>query len=92
MTFMGLGNGMVIPNATAGALSIRPDLAGTASGLSGALMIGIGAGLSALAGTLLTPGSGAFALLGLMLSTALAAIVTILAVIRRERRLGLSPK
>jgi DHA1 family bicyclomycin/chloramphenicol resistance-like MFS transporter len=31
-------------------------------------------------------------LLGLMLSTALAAIVTILAVIRRERRLGLSPK
>ncbi|MBQ0748766.1 MAG: multidrug effflux MFS transporter [Roseovarius sp.] len=92
MTFMGLGNGMVIPNATAGALSIRPDLAGTASGLSGALMIGIGAGLSALAGTLLTPGSGAYALLGLMLSTALAAIVTILAVIRRERRLGLSPK
>lgn len=90
MTFMGLGNGMVIPNATAGALSIRPDLAGTASGLSGALMIGIGAGLSAIAGTMLTPGSGAFALLGLMLSTALAAIATILAVIRRERRLGLS--
>lgn len=89
MTFMGLGNGMVIPNATAGALSIRPDLAGTASGLSGALMIGIGAGLSALAGMLLTPGSGAFTLLGLMLSTALAAIATILAVIRRERRLGL---
>ena len=50
MTFMGLGNGMVIPNATAGALSIRPDLAGTASGLSGAMMIGFGAALSALAG------------------------------------------
>ncbi|WP_417726127.1 multidrug effflux MFS transporter [Roseovarius sp.] len=90
MTFMGLGNGMVIPNATAGALSIRPDLAGTASGLSGALMIGIGAGLSALAGMLLTPGSGAFALLWIMLTTALGAIVTILAVIRRERRLGLA--
>ncbi|MGX0975169.1 DHA1 family bicyclomycin/chloramphenicol resistance-like MFS transporter [Roseovarius sp. MBR-51] len=90
MMFMGLGNGMVIPNATAGALSIRPDLAGTASGLSGALMIGIGAGLSALAGMLLTPGSGVFALLWIMLTTALAAIVTILAVIRRERRLGLA--
>ncbi|PKQ12131.1 MAG: Bcr/CflA family drug resistance efflux transporter [Alphaproteobacteria bacterium HGW-Alphaproteobacteria-1] len=87
MTFMGLGNGMVIPNATAGALSIRPDLAGTASGLSGALMIGIGAALSALAGLLLTPGSGAFPLLWLMFLTGLSAVGTILLVIRRERRL-----
>jgi DHA1 family bicyclomycin/chloramphenicol resistance-like MFS transporter len=90
MTLMGLGNGMVIPNATAGALSVRPELAGTASGLAGALMIGLGAALSALAGLLLTPESGAFALLWIMLSTALAAIVTILMVMRRERRLGLS--
>ena len=29
MTFVGLGNGMVIPNATAGMLSVRPHLAGT---------------------------------------------------------------
>jgi DHA1 family bicyclomycin/chloramphenicol resistance-like MFS transporter len=90
MTFMGLGNGMVIPNATAGALSIRPDLAGTASGLSGALMIGIGAALSALAGLLLTPGSGAFPLLWLMFLTGLAAVGTILLVIRRERRLRMA--
>ncbi|MEQ8901584.1 MAG: multidrug effflux MFS transporter [Roseovarius sp.] len=90
MTFMGLGNGMVIPNATAGALSIRPDLAGTASGLSGALMIGLGAALSALAGMLLTPGSGAVTLLSIMFATGLAAVVTILLVIRRERRLGLA--
>ena len=89
MTFMGLGNGMVIPNATAGALSIRPDLAGTASGLSGALMIGLGAALSALAGLLLTPASGAFPLLWIMLCSALAAIGTILLVIRREHSLGL---
>lgn len=90
MTFMGLGNGMVIPNATAGALSIRPDLAGTASGLSGALMIGFGAALSALAGTMLTPGSGALVLLWIMFATAVAAVITILLVIRRERRLGLA--
>ncbi|MFO7759821.1 MAG: multidrug effflux MFS transporter [Roseovarius sp.] len=89
MTFMGLGNGMVIPNATAGALSIRPDLAGTASGLSGALMIGFGAALSALAGTMLTPGSGALVLLWIMFATAVAAVITISLVIRRERRLGL---
>jgi len=90
MTFMGLGNGMVIPNATAGALSIRPDLAGTASGLSGALMIGLGAALSALAGLLLTPGSGAFPLLWLMFLTGLASVVTMLLVIRRERRLRMA--
>jgi len=90
MTFMGLGNGMVIPNATAGALSVRPDLAGTASGLSGALMIGLGAALSALAGLLLAPGRGAFPLLWLMVATGVAAVITIRLVIRRERRLGLA--
>ena len=87
MTLMGLGNGMVIPNATAGALSVRPHLAGTASGLSGALMIGGGAALSALAGAWLTPGSGAYPLLWIMLTTAIAAVLAIMLVIRRERRL-----
>lgn len=87
MTLMGLGNGMTIPNATAGALSVRPHLAGTASGLAGALMIAIGAALSALAGALLTPETGAFPLLWIMLSTGVLAIIAILLVIRRERRL-----
>jgi len=87
MCFMGLGNGMTIPNATAGALSVRPHLAGTASGLSGALMIGGGAALSAIAGALLTEKSGAFPLLWIMLITALLAIVAILLTMRRERRL-----
>ena len=88
MTLMGLGNGMTIPNATAGALSVRPHLAGTASGLAGALMIGGGAGLSALAGLLLTPELGAFTLLRIMLGTALGGIVAIGLVIARERRLA----
>ncbi|MCZ0812098.1 MAG: multidrug effflux MFS transporter [Pseudomonadota bacterium] len=87
MVLMGLGNGMVIPNATAGALSVRPHLAGTASGLAGALMIGGGAALSALAGALLTPGSGAFPLLWIMLSTGIMAIAAILFVMWRETRI-----
>ena len=87
MTLMGLGNGMAIPNATAGALSVRPNLAGTASGLSGALMIGGGAALSALAGAWLAPGTGAFPLLWIMFTTALLSIAAIALVIRRERRL-----
>ncbi len=88
MSLMGLGNGLVIPNATAGALSVRPHLAGTASGLSGALMIGLGAALSALAGVVLNLGMGAVPLLVLMVVSALGAIVTILLVIQRERLLS----
>ncbi len=89
MTFVGLGNGMAIPNSTAGALSVRPHLAGTAAGLSGALMLGLGAGLSALAGWLLGPGSTAVPLLVIMLATAVLGLLSILMVIRRQRRLGL---
>ncbi len=89
MTFVGVGNGMTIPNATAGALSVRPHLAATASGLSGAIMLGGGAALSALAGALLTVETGAMPLLWLMLATAVLAIAAISAVIWRERQLGL---
>ena len=89
MTFVGLGNGLCIPNATAGMLSVRPHLAGTASGLGGAIMIVGGAALSALAGFLLTPQTGAYPLLWLMLLTALAGCAAILVVIRREKTLGL---
>ncbi len=87
MIFVGLGNGMVIPNATAGALSVRPHLAGTASGLSGAIMIAGGAALSALSGAMLTTESGAFPLLWIMLATAVCGLVTILLVLRREARI-----
>jgi DHA1 family bicyclomycin/chloramphenicol resistance-like MFS transporter len=87
MTFVGLGNGMTIPNATAGMLSVRPHLAGTASGLGGAIMIGGGAGLSAFAGVILQPGTGAWPLLWLMLSTSVAAVAAIGFVIWREAQL-----
>jgi len=90
MTFVGLGNGLVIPNATAGMLSVRPHLAGTASGLGGAIMIGGGAALSALAGFLLTPETGAYPLLYIMCITGVCALVAIGAVYRRERRLALA--
>lgn len=88
MTFVGLGNGMTIPNATAGMLSVRPHLAGTASGLGGAIMLGGGAGLSALAGALLVPGTGAWPLLWIMLATAICAIIAIQLVIWRSARLA----
>ena len=88
MCFVGLGNGMTIPNATAGALSVRPHLAGTASGLAGAIMIGFGAALSAAAGALLQPGTGAWPLLWLQLGTAILGVFSILVVIWRERQIS----
>jgi len=88
MTFVGLGNGLVLPNATAGLLSVRPHLAGSASGLGGAIMIGGGAALSALAGVLLKPGSGALPLQWIMFLSALAAQASMFYVLHRARRLS----
>ncbi|MCY4304492.1 MAG: multidrug effflux MFS transporter [Aestuariivita sp.] len=85
--FVGIGNGMTIPNATSGMLSVRPHLAGTAAGLGGALMIGGGAMLSALAGSLLAPGTGALPLLLLMFTTSAFGVIFILFVLWRQRQL-----
>lgn len=87
IAFMGLGNGMVMPNANTGMMSVRPELAGTASGLGGALTVAGGAALSALAGALLTPGAGATPLLAIMVASAIGALIAILRVLRRERQL-----
>ena len=82
---VGLGNGLALPNAMAGMLSVRPHLAGSASGLGGALMIGGGAGLAALSGVLLGPGRGAEPLLWLMFVASACGLVTAQLVIRAER-------
>lgn len=89
IALMGLGNGMVLPNANAGMMSVRPELAGTASGLGGALAVAGGAALSALAGALLQPGSGATPLLAIMCASALGGLLAITWVLRRESQLAL---
>jgi len=75
MLFVGVGNGMTLPNANAGIVSVRPHLAGSASGLSGAITIGSGAALSALAGGLLTAETGAMPLFALMVAVSILAIL-----------------
>ena len=87
MIFVGLGNGLTIPNATAGMLSVRPHLAGTASGLGGAMMIAIGAALSTLAGAFLIPGSNEMPLLILMWFSSLSGVAVIIYVRQRNKRL-----
>ncbi|MBB5515034.1 Bcr/CflA subfamily drug resistance transporter [Rubricella aquisinus] len=70
---VGFGNGLTLPSAGAGALSVRPDLAGGASGLSGAMMVAIGGVLTSLAAAALTPEQAAPMLLWIMLAVILIA-------------------
>lgn len=74
---LGLGNGVCLPSAMAGSLSVRPHLAGSASGLGGALMIGGGAALAAITGALLGPETGVWPLLWMMGGSSLLALVAV---------------
>ena len=85
---MAIGNGITLPNANAGLLSVRPHLAGSASGLGGALMIGGGAVLAAITGPLLSEKAGHYVLLEVMAASSALSVLCILMVIRRARRLA----
>ena len=86
--FVGIGNGMTLPSANAGIVSVKPHLAGSASGLGGALTMGGGAVLASVAAGLLTAETGPFPLLIVMLLSAIAASLTTHWVIRRARVAG----
>ena len=51
---MGFGNGVMLPNAIAGAVSVRPRAAGTASGFLGCIQMTIGAAFVQLGGLVLS--------------------------------------
>ncbi len=53
MYAIGFANGLTLANALAGAVSVRPELAGAASGLAGSMQIGFGAIATVLIGALL---------------------------------------
>ena len=84
--FVGLGNGLTMPSANAGALSVRPKLAGSASGLKGAIAVGGGAVLTSIAAVILTEGGGPYQLLGMMLFCSIVALLAALDVLRLSRR------
>lgn len=80
--FLGLGNGMTLPNANAGIVSAKPEIAGSASGLGGAFQMGAGALMSVVASALLSPSSGPYPLIVVMLVSAFAAVLSTLYVMR----------
>ncbi len=83
---LGLGNGLLLPSANAGMMSVRPELAGTAAGLGGAMSVAGGAALAALAGALLHDDSGALPLLAVMFASAVASVATAIYTLGRSRR------
>jgi DHA1 family bicyclomycin/chloramphenicol resistance-like MFS transporter len=89
MVFVGLGNGILLPSANAGMLSVRPELAGSAAGLGGAFIIGFGAAVAGLAGAVLSAAQTATPMVILMLATSAASIPCVLWVRARSRAIGL---
>jgi DHA1 family bicyclomycin/chloramphenicol resistance-like MFS transporter len=87
--FVGAGNGLLLPSANAGMVSVKPHLAGSASGLGGAMSIGGGAAASVLAGALLGPDTGAWPLLWVMFVSSALGILSTLYVMHVARRRGL---
>lgn len=84
--FVGVGNGLTMPAANVGVMSVRKDLAGTASGLSGAMTVAGGAMLTWMAGSLVTAETGALILLALMLGVSLLSLGSALWATRLARR------
>jgi len=64
---VGIGNGVSAPSSNAGTMAVRPKLAGSASGLSGALTNAVGAVVAAITGALITADNAALVMLAMML-------------------------
>jgi len=83
--FIGVGNGITMPSSNAGAMSVRPDLAGSAAGLSGALAVAGGAVTSAVTGSLLNESNADYGLLSMMLLASVLGLASAIGVILLER-------
>lgn len=73
MLLSSLANGLTMPNSISGALSVRPELAGTASGLSGSLQVMVGAMATVVVGWTLH--LGLWPLITLMIVLAVLALI-----------------
>jgi DHA1 family bicyclomycin/chloramphenicol resistance-like MFS transporter len=81
---IGFGNGLLLPTSIAGAVSIRPQVAGTASGMTGFIQMAIGAFAAQLSGHVIAHASDAMPMLLLMLLFGFATAAAFLALVRRR--------
>lgn len=83
--FIGIGNGLTMPAANSGALSVRPDLIGTAAGLTAAMRIGGGALIASVAGLFLADSIPALFVM-MLISAALALLAALYAAFLDRRQ------
>lgn len=79
---VGIGNGLLLPTSVAGAVSIRPQVAGTASGATGFIQMAIGASAAQLGGYVIAHASDAMPMLLLMLAFGIATGVAVWSLVR----------
>ena len=77
------GNGLLLPNCIAGAVSVRPQAAGTASGMTGFTQMAIGAASTQVISMFLAGASTAMPMAWQMLAVAVAAGVAYVVLVRR---------
>ena len=80
---IGFGNGLLLPTSIAGAVSIRPQVAGTASGVTGFIQMAIGAAAAQLGGQVVAHAAGATPMLLLMLAFGIATAIAVFSLVRR---------
>jgi DHA1 family bicyclomycin/chloramphenicol resistance-like MFS transporter len=86
MMLTGVANGVALPGAISGAISVRPEIAGAASGLSGAAQIGAGALLAAIGGAVTAGADSPFPVFAVMLAAGVASALVAWPIYRRHRR------
>jgi MFS transporter, DHA1 family, multidrug resistance protein len=79
-----IGSGFLMPNALAGAVSARPQAAGTASGFTGFLQMGLGALSAQLVSHLLDGAASALPMVLVILGFGLAGAVAYVGLVRRD--------
>jgi len=83
--FVGLANGLSMPSASSGAISVRPHLTGSAAGLAGAIGVSGGAIMSSITGAVLPEENATGVLLLVMLASATLALVAAIVARHLER-------
>jgi Bcr/CflA subfamily drug resistance transporter len=86
--FIGIGNGLTLPSSNVGVMNVRADLAGSASGLSGAMSVAIGAILSTLMTAVLTPENAAYGFLGFLLCAKIISLIAAVCIIKLEAKIN----
>lgn len=89
MFFIGLGNGISLPSAISGSVSVRPALAGTAAGLVSFFQVGIGAAVSSLVAYMISveiAGGGEASMILVMFAGAIGGMICVAAVILGDKK------